>query len=378
MNRTQIARHMPSGMDTEGLSFLDEKKDEDNSALFMDEDESEANDDGKYKVVKFAEDEAQKHDAERDQERSRQELLSKIARLTESFSEAQQQIKDEKDKRKKKEKSLLKLAKELKKRNLAREKDEDRLEELEEKKKYLEHHWVLAQKELDQEKALHAKLQEETQKEYEEVIKDEKNKLERTTNEHESRLADLKKAHIEQCEDLTREAMKAKLEADRLHKELAARGMDVPRHTVFNEKELPKKGISEQAIVLFLFAILSIAYASLGNLSSDAFTKSGICAPVIPGTAFDDNAYGVFQAPWWAPAPVKESAFASLCTTDGDVSSSIEWSRDGKNNKLSVSVNGSVVLKRSIAKAEVKSNKIMFSKRNGSIEEVPFNWVTKK
>jgi hypothetical protein len=105
---------------------------------------------------------------------------------------------------------------------------------------------------------LHAKLQEETQKEYEEVIKDEKNKLERTTNEHESRLADLKKAHIEQCEDLTREAMKAKLEADRLHKELAARGMDVPRHTVFNEKELPKKGISEQAIVLFLFAILSI------------------------------------------------------------------------------------------------------------------------
>jgi septal ring factor EnvC (AmiA/AmiB activator) len=117
-------------MDTEGLSFLDEKKDEDNSALFMDEDESEANDDGKYKVVKFAEDEAQKHDAERDQERSRQELLSKIARLTESFSEAQQQIKDEKDKRKKKEKSLLKLAKELKKRNLAREKDEDRLEEV--------------------------------------------------------------------------------------------------------------------------------------------------------------------------------------------------------------------------------------------------------
>ena len=49
------------------------------------------------------EDEAEKQDAELDQERSRQELLSKIARLTDILNEAQQQVKAEKDKRKKKE-----------------------------------------------------------------------------------------------------------------------------------------------------------------------------------------------------------------------------------------------------------------------------------
>ena len=82
------------------------------------------------KVVKFAQDEAEKFDAQRDKERSRQELLSKIARLTDTLTDAQKQIQTEKDKRKKKEKSLLKLAKELKKRNIVREKEEDRLEEV--------------------------------------------------------------------------------------------------------------------------------------------------------------------------------------------------------------------------------------------------------
>ena len=116
-------------------SLLGEEKKDDSfnhsfSISAVDDDGSEANDEVKTKLVKFAEDEAEKQDAELDQERSRQELLSKIARLTDILSEAQQQVQAEKDKRKKKEKSLLKLAKELKKRNLVREKEEDRLEEV--------------------------------------------------------------------------------------------------------------------------------------------------------------------------------------------------------------------------------------------------------
>jgi septal ring factor EnvC (AmiA/AmiB activator) len=96
----------------------------------IEEEESEENDEVTNKVVKFAQDEAEKYDAQRDKERSRQELLSKIARLTDTLTDAQKQIQIEKDKRKKKEKSLLKLAKELKKRNVVREKEEDRLEEV--------------------------------------------------------------------------------------------------------------------------------------------------------------------------------------------------------------------------------------------------------
>ncbi len=131
----------------------------------------------------------------------------------------------------------------------------------------------MAQKELDQEKALHAKLQEETQKEYNQVIKEEKKKFERAKQEHENRLADLKKAHIEQCEELGREAMKAKLEADRLHNELMARGMDIPRHAIFNEKD-SKTGFLGQSKLLILLSIFSIVSYSRACI----FIKSHLVA----------------------------------------------------------------------------------------------------
>jgi len=372
--------------------FAEEKKDDDNILFTMssttcstEDIGSVETDEDKKKVVKFADDEAEKHDAQRDQERSRQELLTKIARLTDILNDAQDQIQTERNKRKKKEKSLLKLAKELKKRNSVREQEADRLEELEEKKKYLEHHWVLAQKELDQEKALHTKLQEESQKEYEETIKEEKRKFERTSHENENRLADLKKAHIDQCEELGQEALKAKLEADRLHSELILRGIDVPRHSLLNKENHKKIGFFSRSLVPLFVAVLGIAYVSLGSNPEDLFTKSGICGPIMPGTILDDNAYGTFQAPWWAPASLKEKAFTSLCTNDeteskkwtknSNVPSSIEWIRDGKNNKLIISKKGSVALKRSIAKSQIKSNKILFWKRNGNVEEVSLNWA---
>ena len=107
---------MTSRNDALGINTIEEEDSEENYEV--------------TKVVKFAQDEAEKFDAQRDKERSRQELLSKIARLTATLTDAQKQIQTEKDKRKKKEKSLLKLAKELKKRNVVREKDEDRLEEV--------------------------------------------------------------------------------------------------------------------------------------------------------------------------------------------------------------------------------------------------------
>ena len=131
----------------------------------------------------------------------------------------------------------------------------------------MEYHWVLAQKELDQEKALHTKLHEESQKEYEEVIKEEKVKYERTVQENENRLADLKKAHIEQCEELGREALKSNLEADRLHSELAARGMDIPRRLLFNKDNNQVNGgiLSRllRSLVFFLFILSSIVSCHL-------------------------------------------------------------------------------------------------------------------
>jgi len=123
----------------------------------------------------------------------------------------------------------------------------------------LEHQWVLAQKELDQEKALHTKLHEESQKEYEHIIKEEKIKHERTVQGNENRLADLRKAHVEQCEELGREALKAKLEADRLQNELTARGMNVPRRLLFNKDDDQANGGGRlRSFAFFLFILSSL------------------------------------------------------------------------------------------------------------------------
>jgi hypothetical protein len=82
------------------------------------------------KVVKFEMDEDEKEDARLDVERSRQELLSRIQRLTEMLKNAEEMVQAERDKRKKKDKNLMKLAKELKKRNSQKETDMDRMEEV--------------------------------------------------------------------------------------------------------------------------------------------------------------------------------------------------------------------------------------------------------
>jgi len=384
----------------EVVFFTEEKKD-DNDMLallhtssstsfdvnIIEQDDSVEEDQEKNKTVKFADVEAEKFDAQRDQERSRQELLVRIARLTETLKDAQQEIKMEKDKRKKKEKSLLKLAKELKKRNLLKEQNEDRFEELDEKRKYLEHHWVLAQKELDQEKALHAKIHEETEKEYEHNIKEEKGKYERTVKENEKRLEDLKKAHMEQCAQLGREAWKANLEADRLHEELTARGLNVPRRLMEGEDYHVDYERSRLRTFLVIFAVVSsIVYSYIGKNARDIFTHSGLCAPLIPGTILDDNSYGTFRAPWWVPGSLKEQAFTAACTEGGWDKAmtkaftnppSLEWAREAKNNRMVVlSSEGKVMLKKTIAKAEIASRKVKFWKRNGGSEEVPLDWLS--
>jgi hypothetical protein len=59
------------------------------------------------KTVTFSVDEEEKKDADLDYDRSREELLSKIARLTDLLKESEQQIVEEKDKRKTKEKKYV-------------------------------------------------------------------------------------------------------------------------------------------------------------------------------------------------------------------------------------------------------------------------------
>ena len=91
-----------------------------------------------------------------------------------------------------------------------------RKEELERKAEFLEHHWVLAQKELEQSQ----QLQQERKAEHDRMLTDERAKHAKELFETENRIAELKKAHASQCDDLCREVLKANLEADRLHGQL--------------------------------------------------------------------------------------------------------------------------------------------------------------
>jgi hypothetical protein len=84
----------------------------------------------------------------------------------------------------------------------------------------LEHHWVLAQKELDQEKVWREKLQHETQDDFVGALKEEKENYAKVVKQHEARITELKQAHAKQCDELCREVLKANLEADRLHNQL--------------------------------------------------------------------------------------------------------------------------------------------------------------
>jgi hypothetical protein len=116
----------------------------------------------------------------------------------------------------------------------------------------------LAQKELDQEKALRSKLHSEALKEFEQSLQEERSKNAKAVEEHEVRLADLKKAHAQQCDELCREILKANVEADRLHHELKSKGVKIPRHALFkdgNSTNSSPYSLLISTFITFFFAV---------------------------------------------------------------------------------------------------------------------------
>lgn len=127
--------------------------------------------------------------------------------------------------------------------------------QLEEKKRYLEHHWVLAGKELDQEKLLRQSLQAEQQHELSRALKEEELKYERAIKTYEDRIATLQSTHAKHCDELSQEILKANLEADRLHNQLTSGSS--PRSTkLFQKKSSSFSEVSIPSIVLVSMAIM--------------------------------------------------------------------------------------------------------------------------
>jgi len=120
--------------------------------------------------------------------------------------------------------------------------------QLEEKKQYLEHHWVLAGKELDQEKVLRQNIQKELSEDFERVLRDEKEKNSVLRKNYDNQVDELKKAHAKQCDELGKKILKATLEADRLHNQL----MGAPRKTRIFPSKSPVQILSRLVFVSIL------------------------------------------------------------------------------------------------------------------------------
>jgi hypothetical protein len=224
---------------------------------------------------------------------------------------------------------------------------------------------------------LRAKNQIESQKEHEEALKEEKGRHNKAIEEHETRLSDMKRSHEKQCEELGRELLKQKLEADRLFNELTSKGIDVPRRALFKEETKSLKKATFGRFVMNTLLLLLAVVVTWGY-QNDVFTKSGICAPVMPGTELDlDTKDATFLSPWWAPESFKQEAFAKLCA-DKRVKeakpSSVAWTKDGKINKFTLTIGGRDVLKKKVVKAEILSNKIRLWRKNGLAEETEPLW----
>lgn len=191
-----------------------------------------------------------------------------------------------------------------------------------------------------------------------------------------SRLADQQRSHQAQCDELGREILKATLEADRLHQELTDKGINVPRWVLFK-----KETTSTTPSVLFaVLALLSIVLAMGAWMGSNVDLRGGMCSPVMPGSKLtESDADHIFVAPWWSPPSHKEMAFRQFCSgndsrSDAMVPTSIQWSKNGKSQKMVLTVDGKVKLKRSLAKAEVTGSSMRLWKRNGHAEEQSSLW----
>ncbi len=104
----------------------------------------------------------------------------------------------------------------------------------------MEHHWVLAGKELDQEKELRKKIQKEQSEDFERVLRDEKEKNSTLRKNFDQQIEEMKQAHFKQCDELGKKILKATLEADRLHNQLVG----APRKTkIFETKSWKMVGV---------------------------------------------------------------------------------------------------------------------------------------
>lgn len=101
----------------------------------------------------------------------------------------------------------------------------------------------------------------------------------------------------------------------------------------------------------------------------DIFTKNGVCAPIMPGRLLNNNSKDAsFEAPWWAPSPIKEKVFSQFCGTAKPTK--LLWINGGSSeNKVILTKNGKPSLNKKTTSLEVFADRLRLWNRKGQAAE---------
>eukprot|EP00566_Odontella_aurita_P009280 CAMPEP_0113535626 /NCGR_PEP_ID=MMETSP0015_2-20120614/5813_1 /TAXON_ID=2838 /ORGANISM="Odontella" /LENGTH=520 /DNA_ID=CAMNT_0000434907 /DNA_START=202 /DNA_END=1762 /DNA_ORIENTATION=+ /assembly_acc=CAM_ASM_000160 len=289
---------------------------------------------------------------EEDTSLSREQLLEAVSELRDKVERYKVNLSAEKAVRKKKEKNMMKLAKELNGRvGECGEKGRE-IEELLSSNASLETRLSTSRASLT---SLSLQSESDSRSRHEEITRLQ-SKLRKLRSEYDERIAALTTTHERQCEELRRDALRSRLDADRTRAERAREEMILhpERAAAIVERAASERGIvgsmnggggarrggttrrkkgSEMITVPVFLGVLLMA-----NLLRWAYTfhrdgvfssRDALCSPAYPGTVLggsggagnDDgrsSAERTFEAPWWAPVPFRSAAFNALCLDSDD------------------------------------------------------------
>jgi hypothetical protein len=107
---------------------------------------------------------------------------------------------------------------------------------------------------------------------------------------------------------------------------------------------------------------------AIAGYKLDIFTKNGVCAPIMPGRVLNNNSKGAsFEAPWWAPSPIKEKAFSQFCGTAQPTK--LVWINESSENKVILTKNGKTSLNKKTTSLEVFADRLRLWNRKGQAGE---------
>jgi hypothetical protein len=88
----------------------------------------------------------------------------------------------------------------------------------------------------------------------------------------------------------------------------------------------------------------------------------------MPGRVLNNNSKDAsFEAPWWAPSPIKEKAFSQFCGSAHPTK--LEWINEASENKVVLTKKGKTSLNKRTKSLEVFADRIRLWNRKGHAEE---------